>query len=49
MIVSPFCILDKNDKKRFFKESFLLADMNSDIIFEISFKTMGNANINFQA
>ena len=33
----------------FFKENFLLVNLNLDLIFEIFFLTMSNANINFKA
>ncbi len=49
MVVSIFSILDKDGKVRFFEESFLLADIKLHIIFWMSFLTMSNANINFQA
>lgn len=42
-------MLHKNDKKRFFKESFLLADVKPDIVLGMSFLTMSNANVDFQA
>ena len=42
-------MLNKNDKKRFFEKSFLLANVKSDITFEIFFLTISNININFQA
>lgn len=49
IIVFIFFILDKNSKKRFFKESFLLADDKPDVVFEIFFLTMDNINVDFQA
>lgn len=36
MIVSTFSILDKDSRARFFKDSFLLADVKPDIVFEYS-------------
>ena len=47
MIVFTFFILDKDSKKRFFKENFLLADINPNIILEILFLIMNNTNIDF--
>ena len=47
MIVSIFFVLNKDSKKRFFEESFLLADVNSDIVLEMLFLTMGNINMDF--
>ena len=49
IIVSIFSVLDKDSKERFFKKSFLLANVKLDIVFEILFLIMSNANINFQA
>ncbi len=49
MIVSTFSLLDKDGKERFFEESFLLADVRPDIVLEMPFLTMSNADVNFQA
>ena len=48
MIVSIFVMSDKDSKKRFFKESFLLVDIKSDLVLGIPFLTMSNADIDFQ-
>ncbi len=40
---------DKDNRKRFFEESFLLADVKPKILLEISYLTMSNAEIDFQA
>ncbi len=48
MVFSTFSVLDKDDRERFLKESFLLADVKPDIVLEISFLTMSNADIDFQ-
>ena len=42
-------MLDKDDRKRFFEESFLLANIKLEIVFKMSFLTMSNADVNFQA
>lgn len=47
IIVFTFSILDKDYKKRFFEENFLLANIKSDIVFKILFLTISNASINF--
>ncbi len=39
---------DKNDRERFFEESFLLADIKPDIVLGILFLTMKNADGDFQ-
>ena len=49
MRVSTFFILNKDSRKRFFEENFILVNVNLDIVFGISFLTMSNADINFQA
>ncbi len=49
IVVSIFSISDKDNRERFIKESFLLADMKPNVVLEMSFLTMSNANINFQA
>ena len=49
MVVSTFSVSDEDGRVRFFKESFLLADVKPDIIFGMPFLTMSNADIDFQA
>ena len=49
MIVSTISVLDKDNKKRFFKENFLLADVNPNVVLKIFFLTINNADVNFQA
>ena len=49
MIVSTFSVSDKDSREKFFEESFLLADIKPDVILEMPFLIMINADINFQA
>ena len=49
MIVFNFSVLDKDSRERFFKGSFLLADVNLDVLLGMLFLTITNANVNFQA
>ena len=42
-------MLDKDSKKRFFEESFLLADIKLDIVLGMLFLTMSNTDVDFQA
>ncbi len=49
MVVSIFSLSDKHRKKRFFEESFLLADVSPDIVLRMPFLTMSNADVDFQA
>ena len=47
MVVFIFFLFNKNDKVQFLKKKLLLVNVSLDIIFEIFFLTMSNANINF--
>ena len=38
---------DQTDKVRFFKETFLVANVSSDVVFKMFFLTLSVANINF--
>lgn len=49
MVISIFSVSDKDGRKRFFEESFLLVNVKPDLVFEMVFSTMSNANMNFQA
>ena len=49
MVVSTFSVLDKDGKERFFEESFLLANVSPDIVFEMPFLITDNIDIDFQA
>ena len=49
IVVSTFFMLDKDKRKRFFKKSFLLTNVNPDIMLEMLFLTMNNVDIDFQA
>ncbi len=49
MVFSTFSVSDKDGKEKYFKESFLLADVKPDIVLGISFLTMSNADIDFPA
>lgn len=49
MVVSTFYVSNKDNKERFFEESFLLADIKPDIVFGMPFLNMSNTDIDFQA
>ncbi len=49
MVVSIFSELDKDGMKRFFEESFLLADVKLDVVLGTLFLIMNNVDIDFQA
>ncbi len=48
-MVSTFSISNKDGRERFFEESFLLADVKSDIVLGMPFLIISNADIDFQA
>ena len=47
MVVAAFSVIDQADRVRFFKETFLIANVSPDVVFEILFLTLGGADINF--
>ena len=49
MVVSTFLMSDKDGNERFFEESFLLANVKPEIVHGMSFLTISNVNIDFQA
>ncbi len=49
MVVSTFSVLNKDGKKRFFEESFLLTDVKLDLVLRMPCLTMSNADVDFQA
>ena len=49
MVVSIFSILNKDSRERLFEKSFLLANVKLDIVREMIFLIVSNADINFQA
>ncbi len=49
IVVSTFSVSDKDGRERFFKESFLLADVRPDIVLGMPFLTMSNVDVDFQA
>ena len=49
MVVSTFSVLNKNGREKFFEENFLLANVKSDVVLEMSFLIISNVNIDFQA
>ena len=47
MVIAKFLFQDKLKKPSFFEKTFLLADTSMDVILEILFLTINNANVNF--
>ncbi len=48
IVIFTFFVLDKDDKVRFFEESFLLANVKSNIVFKLFFLTISYTNIDFK-
>ncbi len=48
IIISTFSILDKDGRERYFENSFLLANVKSDVVLRMLFLTIRNANIDFK-
>ena len=49
MVIFIFFISNKDSRKKFFKKSFLLAGIKPDILLEILFLIISNADVDFQA
>lgn len=47
MVIAGFQVQNKLRKTRFFQETFLVADSNMEVVFEMSFLTFSNANVGF--
>ncbi len=47
MVISTFFLSDKDDREIFFKETFLLDDVNPHVVLKIPFFTMSKVNIDF--
>ena len=47
MVVTAFSVVDKANQVVFFGESFEMANVSSEVILEIFFLTLSNANIDF--
>ena len=47
MVVTAFLMMDKANYVRFFKETFLVANVSLEIVLEMLFITFSSVNINF--
>ena len=47
MVIAGFQVLDKLGKVQFFQKTFLLADINVDVVLWIPFFTYSNTDIQF--
>ena len=45
MVIAGFQVEDKLDRAQFFQESFLLASTSMEVVLEMSFLTLSNANL----
>ena len=47
MVLADFQVEDKLGKARFFQETFLLADISAEVVLDMLFLTLSNANVQF--
>ena len=47
MVLANFQVEDKLEKTRFFQETFLLADISAEVVLDILFLTLSNADVQF--
>ena len=47
MIVAVFLMINWVNKIKFFEEIFLMANVNLDMVLEMLFLTLNNANVDF--
>ena len=47
IVVFIFFLLDKDDRERFFEKNFLSADVKLNIVLEILFLIISNADVDF--
>ena len=47
MVVTGFSVVDKANRVKFFEETFLVANVSLEVVFERPFLTLSNADIDF--
>ena len=47
MVVAAFSVEDKANQIRFFEETFLVANVSSEVVLGMSFLTLSNADVDF--
>ena len=47
MVVTAFSVGDKANRVRFFEETFLVANVSPEVVFELLFLTLSGANVDF--
>ena len=45
MVVTAFLMINKTNQVKFFKETFLVANVSSEIVFKMSFLILNGADI----
>ena len=48
IVVAVFLLIDQTNNVRFFEESFLVANISSDVVFGMLFFTLSGIDIDFQ-
>ena len=47
MIVAAFLVVDKANRVNFFEKTFLVANISPEVIFEVFFLTLSDADVDF--
>ena len=47
MVISAFSVTEKANQVRFFEETFLVANVSPEVVLEMPFLTLSNADVNF--
>ena len=47
MVVAAFSVTDQADRVRFFKETFLVANISPDVVLGMPFLTLSGADVDF--
>ena len=47
MVVAAFSVVDKVNQVRFFEKTFLVANINLEVVFRMLFLTLSGANVDF--
>ena len=47
MVVAAFSVINQADRVRFFEETFLVANISPDVVFEMPFFTLSGADVDF--
>ena len=47
MVVAAFSVVDKANRVKFFKKTFLVADVSPKVVFEMLFFTLNGADVDF--